>query len=257
MAKKDKEEVLTEVTTPGYEVEEEPKSKVASAIITILIVLIWLGIFAVIVKTDIGGFGSNFMTPILKDVPVLNKILPETYKEDEDSDYHYKNMADAVEYIKQLEAQLAVYQEDDTTKDELIAELQAENARLKTFEERQAAFEAEKQAYYDEVVFGDSAIDYENYVKYYQEIEPDTAEELYREAIEKYSYDETYKTRAALYSSMDPKQAAAVFCEMTGDMDLVVKLLNSMNSSKSSVIMDEISKTDPVYAAKLTKLLLP
>ena len=27
-------------------------------------------------KMDVGGFGSNVLTPILKDVPVINKILP-------------------------------------------------------------------------------------------------------------------------------------------------------------------------------------
>lgn len=258
MAKKKDENALGDIQTPEYMIEEEPKNKVVSVIITLLIILIWLGIFAVIIKTDIGGFGSNFMAPIIKDVPVLNKILPDSaLTKKEDSDYNYQSMADAVEYIKKLEVELADLQESNKTKDELIAELQAENERLKVFEESQAAFEKQKQEYYEEVVFGDSAIDYDNYIKYYQEIAPDTAEELYRRAIEKYAYNEVYAQRAGIYSAMDPKEAAAVFYEMTGDMDIVVAILNSMKADKSSVIMDEIAKLDPIYAAKLTKLLLP
>ena len=43
---------------------------------TILIVALWLAVICVIIKLDIGGFGSSVVTPILKDVPVLNRILP-------------------------------------------------------------------------------------------------------------------------------------------------------------------------------------
>lgn len=238
-------------------IEEEPRNRLVSFIITLLIILIWLGIFAVIVKTDIGGFGSNIMAPVLKDVPVLNKILPDTAVKKDGSSQKYKSMADAVDYIKQLETELAKYQDSDSTKDGMITDLQTENERLKAFEAAQAQFEQQKKEYYDEVVFGDKAIDYDNYVKYYQQISPESAEELYRKALEKYVYDEQITERAKMYSSMKPEQAAAIFCEMTGDMDIVVKILNSMNTNNSSAIMNEISATDPVYAAKLTKLLLP
>lgn len=254
---KKKDDVVLENMTPEYMIEDEPKSRIASIIITILIVLIWLGIFAVIVKADIGGFGSTVMAPILKDVPVLNKILPEGSVDKSDSDYQYKSMADAVDYIKQLESELATYQQSDTDKTNQIADLQAENERLKAFEDAQTQFEQQKQQYYDEVVFGDSAISYDNYVKYYQEISPDSAERLYKEAMDKYAYDQTYTERAKMYSSMDPAEAAAIFCEMTGDMDIVVGILNSMSATNSSAIMNEIAKLDSVYAAKLTKLLLP
>ena len=240
-----------------YMMEEEPKNRLVSIIITFLIILICIGIFAVIVKTDIGGFGSTVMAPVLKDVPVLNKILPDTVVTKNDSDYKYKSMADAVDYIKQLESELAQYQESDTTKDGQITDLEAENERLKAFEAAQAQFEKEKQEYYDEVVFGDKAIDYENYVKYYQQISPESAEALYQKAIEKFAYDEEFTERAKMYSSMDPAQAAAIFCEMTGDMDIVVNILNAMSTTNSSAIMNEISNIDSVYAAKLTKLLLP
>lgn len=255
--KKEKEENILEDYNPDLMVEEEPKNRIVSVIITLLIILIWLGIFAVIVKTDIGGFGSTVMAPVLKDVPVLNKILPDTVVTKNGDSNKYKSMADAVEYIKQLETELAGYQEADTTKDQQIADLQAENERLKTFEAAQAQFEKEKQEYYDEVVFGDKAIDYDNYVKYYQEIDPENAKALYEKAIEKYAYDEEFTERAKMYSSMDPAEAAAIFYEMTGDMDLVANILNAMSTTNSSAIMNEIAALDSVYAAKLTKLLLP
>lgn len=262
MAKKDDNKEneaaqLDSMSMGGFDIEEEPKSKVASAIVTILIVLIWLAIFVIVIKTDIGGFGSNIVAPVIKDVPVLNKILPEGTVLKDSTKSSYSSMADAVDYINELEAEVAKYKESGKEKDQTISDLQAENDRLKQFEQQQNEFQAQKNQYYDDVVFGDSAIDYENYVKYYQEIEPEKAESLYKDAIAKYAYDETYTSRAKMYSTMEPANAAAIFCEMTGDMDTVVGILNSMNTNNSSAIMDEITKIDAVYAAKLTKLLLP
>ena len=53
-------------------------SKIVMVLVTILIIAIWLGIFAVFVKADVGGFGSTVLAPALKDVPVLSKILPDS-----------------------------------------------------------------------------------------------------------------------------------------------------------------------------------
>ena len=219
-----------------FSIDEEPKSKVASVIVTILIVLIWLAIFVIVIKTDIGGFGSNIVAPVIKDVPVLNKILPEGTVLKDSTKSSYSSMADAVDYINELEAKVAKYKESDKEKNQTISDLQSEN---------------------DEVVFGDNAIDYNNYIQYYKEIEPEKAEQLYKEAIAKYAYDETYTSRAKMYSSMKPASAAKIFCEMTGDMDTVAGILNSMNTTNSGAIMDEITNIDSVFAAKLTKLLLP
>ena len=39
---------------------------------TVFIVILWLAVVVVVIKLDVGGFGSSVMTPILKDVPVIN-----------------------------------------------------------------------------------------------------------------------------------------------------------------------------------------
>ena len=61
--------------------EEKKSNKLVIVFVTILIVLIWLAIFVLLIKLDIGGFGSNVLRPVLKDVPVLNMILPEASDE--------------------------------------------------------------------------------------------------------------------------------------------------------------------------------
>ena len=73
MAKKD-----DKVTTDD---NEGSGSKVVTALIAIVIVLIWLAVFAFLIKLDVGGIGSNVLYPVLKDVPVVNKILPAPSEE--------------------------------------------------------------------------------------------------------------------------------------------------------------------------------
>ena len=50
--------------------------KMMTAIFAVVIVLIWIAIFALLIKLDVGGFGSTVLYPVLKNVPVLNLILP-------------------------------------------------------------------------------------------------------------------------------------------------------------------------------------
>ena len=210
-------------TTDDVGVEEKKGNKLVSILIGILIILVWLVIFAALIKFDVGGFGSSVMRPIFKD---LEKQIDK-----------YKKAGD-----------------DSATQ---IADLQAEVDRLKTFEDNQAAFEQEKQQYYNEVVFGASAIDYENYKRYYEEIEPDYAAELYKQVAQQYLYDEQYKDLAEAYTNMKPAKAAAALYEMTGNMDIIVGILKNMEADSRAKILNALSDLDAVYCAKITALLAP
>lgn len=252
MAKKRKKSEID-----GLDIEDKKKSKFFSVAITFLIVIIWLGIFMVLIKVDVGGFGSSVLRPVFKDVPIINQILPEATDEQLATEYPYKSLGEAISYIKELELQLQTYQDSDTNNSEKISELENEVARLSVFEQEQTEFEAIRQQYYDEVVFGTSAIDYTNYQQYYESIDPENAAILYKQVIEQIQTDALYDDYAKTYSSMKPAQAAAIFAEMTGDMETVVGILNAMSATNRGAIMGSLSTLDPVFAAKVTKLLEP
>ena len=89
---------------------------------TILIVVLWLAVICVVIKLDVGGFGSRVLTPVLKDVPVLNRILPGqavTETTDPDSYGGYTSLEDAVAQIRSLELQLEQAQNESQSKDEV------------------------------------------------------------------------------------------------------------------------------------------
>jgi hypothetical protein len=115
----------------------------------------------------------------------------------------------------------------------------------------------EKEQYYNEVVFGDNAIDYEYYKQYYEQISPEYAEVLYKQVLEKYLYDERYKDLADAYATMKPKKAAAALYEMTGNLETVVAILQNIEVEARAKILDALSDTDAVFCAKITVMLSP
>ena len=60
----------------------ENGGKAAGLIIGLLIVVVWIVILGLVVKLDLFQFGSKVLRPILKDVPVVNLILPEATDEE-------------------------------------------------------------------------------------------------------------------------------------------------------------------------------
>lgn len=246
MAKKNKSQVNSDKNEKGK------GSKIIAAVIGLVIVIIWLAIFAVLIKLDVGGFGSSILRPLLKDVPVINKILPEVSDEQlaYENDYPYKSMDDAIARIKELELENEELKTNGSGSSDRIKELEAEVARLKVFEDNQLAFEDRVKEFEKNIVFGDKAPDIEEYKAYYESINPTNAEEIYRQVVEQMQIAESIQQKADIYKKMKPDSAAAVLQDMTADIDLVAQMLLCMKPAESSAILAEM---DSIMAAKITK----
>ena len=226
---------------------------------TILIIVIWLGIFAILIKADVGGFGSTFLTPALKDVPVINKILPDTgddYATTESSSENsgYKNVDEAVARIKELEKELDEANTKSQSDAQTINDLNAQIQDLSKYKDEQDKFEEEKEKYDEEVVFSDKAPDIKEYKDYYESIDQANAEVLYKQVCEQLQEDAQIKDYAQTYSKMKPKEAAAIFDSMTDNFELVAKILNAMDTQSRGNIL---GKMDSNNAAKVTKIMNP
>lgn len=252
--KEEKEAKKKEKKEEGAE-EESGGSRVAVVVVTIAFIAVWLGILALVIKADIGGFGSTVLQPILKDVPYINKILPDKAEEETvDAQYPYTTLDEAIARIKELEVQLADAQSQTNASSDNIEQLQAEIDRLKEFEEQQAAFEEEKTKFYQEVVFADNAPDISEYRAYYESIDPANAEILYKQVVEQEEADAKIQEYADTYAQMKPKQAAAIMEQMTDNLDLVAKILQNMDISARGAILGAM---DSEVAARITKIMEP
>lgn len=252
-----KKEAKKNGTADEFE-EESGGGKAAVVFVTLMIIVIWIAILAVLIHFDVGGFGSTVMQPILKDVPYVNKILPKTEEEEtktkEDSKYPYKTVDEAVTYIKELEKELADAKESNSENDAYVADLEAQAAQWKEYKDNEQKFEEEKAKFYKEVVFSDQAPDINEYKKYYESIDPQNAENLYKQVVEQQEKDDDMSDYVKAYSQMKPKQAAAIFDTMTDNLELVAKILSAMKADARGDILGNM-KTDT--AAKVTKLMEP
>ena len=58
------------------EKSEKTSGKGVGILIVILIITTFISTMALLIKCDVGGFGSEVLRPVFKDVPVIKHILP-------------------------------------------------------------------------------------------------------------------------------------------------------------------------------------
>lgn len=257
--KKEAKKRAKEIAKREAEIDDDASS-ISVFLVTVIIVVIWLAILCLLVKLDVGGFGSEVLYPIFKDVPVVNKVLPAPKAgmnmDDDSSESYggYANLREAVDYIKELELELERAQNTSAADVDRVAELEAEVERLQTFEDSQVEFERIKNEFYEDVVYNDKAPDLEEYKKYYESIDPASAAELYRQVVEQVQGDSTMKDYVQAYTSMKPAEAASIFESMTDDLGLAADILMAMDADSRGKIL---GKMDPEIAARVTKLMEP
>lgn len=258
MAKKDDEVSVGRASNSRtHKVEEETTvGKISTMLVIILSILICLGAFVLAIKFDVGNFGSQVLAPILRDVPIVNKILPEDGSGGyyQDNNYNFKNMDEAVARIRELEMLLEAQNSTSGVDSNYILELEAEIARLKYFENQQSEFIRQKKEFDEEVVYTDAAPDITEYQKFYEQMDPDNAAEIYRQVVQQVQYDAKVKDEAQRYANMEPSAAADVLDIMSAaDLDLVCGIMTNMKPEQSAAIMQEL---DSNVAAKITKRML-
>ena len=245
MAKKDKNDA------PANPDDESVISKIGTGLMVILIIIVWLAIFALLVKMDVGGMGTA-LRPLIKDVPILNLILPDVPDDVliNEENYPYKNIKEAVEVIKELEAKVDALEDENGNYARRILELQAEVDRLRKFEEEYEAFEERVRRFDINVVYNDRAPEIEEYKKYYEEINPETAAEIYRQVVEQLAYDDAIKQKAQILKTMKPGNAAKMLEEMTADVEYTCKILLCLKVDEAAAIMD---KMDTLFVARVVQ----
>lgn len=253
MAKKDEDIFINDDLNDDRDTRKG--GKMVTSLIAVFIVLIWIAIFALLIKLDVGGFGSSVLYPVLKDVPVLNLILPDNAgSESSNTGDTYETLQEAIERINELENELAIYKQNANDNAETISTLTAEVSRLQVYEDNQAYFEEIKKKFDEEVVYTENAPDIIEYKGWYEEIYPENADLIYRQVSEQLAMDAVVQSLADSYADMKPANAAAIFEEMTGDLEKVANILSCMKEDEAGAIL---AAMDSTLAAKLTLLIYP
>lgn len=257
--KKEAKRRAKEIAQQEAQLDDDDSNSVSVFLVTLLIVVVWIAILCLLIKLDVGGFGSNVLAPVLRDVPVVNKILPavnEVEIDDATGEAYggYTSLKEAVDYIKELQLELQRAQSAEASSAEEAAGLRAEVARLKTFEKNQVEFQRIKNEFYEEVVYAENGPGEEAYKKYYESIDPTTAEYLYKQVAMQVEESQEVKDYAQAYSEMKPKEAAAIFEAMTDNLALASRILSVMTAEERG---DILGAMDPEIAARITKIMDP
>jgi flagellar motility protein MotE (MotC chaperone) len=85
-------------------------------------------------------------------------------------------------------------------------------------------------------------------------MDPATAEYLYKQVVAQTEESSEITEYAKAYSEMKPKEAAAIFEEMSDNLDLAARILGVMDAEKRGKILGAMNAET---AARLTKIMDP
>lgn len=197
-------------------IKEESGQSHPSAVLTAVLVLIFLLILIALIKLDVGGFGSKVLGPVIGDVPYVNKILPSSAQMEPVS-----GNATAKNDTTEEEA------EKKTTEETTEATTQAATTRAPKEQEEESS---------DGNSAGDSA----------------GAGNTNAASSNTTNLDSTLQTYVDTYNSMDAKSAAPILEGMSGDYDLVAEILVNLEPQKRADILAAMSTNN---AAKIMKIM--
>ena len=229
------------------------------------IIVMWLLIMSLLIRLDVGRFGSTVMAPIIKDVPYLNRILPEyargstdTYRGDDTETTQNTSRADDA-YVRALEEQLAEAQNRTAEYKLTVEQQQAEIERLRAFESQQSAFETQRAEFYNDIIYNNNSPGAEEYQKYFEMINPEVAGEIYKQVVQSEAANSDVQTYANAFAAMKAKEAAAIFDEMVGkgsehEVQLAARILLVMGADDRGKIMGKMQTEN---AARLTDIMEP
>ena len=143
---------------PRDKEKKEGGLKGTGILIIILMITTFLSVMALLIKCDVGGFGTS-IRPALKNIPVIKWILPAASDEEVaiENDYPYDTLEEALAQIAVLDAANASKDAEIVSLNDRVVELEAEVTRLSAYEAAQIEFEQEKSEFYDVIVYGESA----------------------------------------------------------------------------------------------------
>ncbi len=218
----------------------------------IIMIVILGGVFYIIINKNINGLADRYRREI-QSIPLLKMALP-ALADPEDPKYlsekelrikyqELRVMRDGLlEKIKEIEEENTELQK---YKDE-YEKILAENEQVKNdVEEQRLKIEQELKKVGDEKRKIDELIvknDKTGFKEYFQNVNEETAKELYAQIIKEQKADENSKKFAQIYENMDPADAARILEEIgNSKLEIVVDVFKNMKKEASSEILAAMS----------------
>lgn len=238
-----------------------------TVLLSMLIVLVVFGgAFYYVLKNNVYGIGEQFR-PRLERIPVIKLALPPLPETEDPYDPKHLTQSELLEKynelrnakaemtarLEEISKQLEELEKEKeqwiSLKDEAEA-IKAENLKtLELIEKEKAELEANRQELYRMIAEGNG----EGFKEYFEKVDRETAQKLYKELIEQDVTDQKLKSLAKPYEEMDADNAANILTELGNrDMTLLVDLIGAMKTNAAAEIVENM---EPEFAAELMQKL--
>ena len=236
----------------GKVAKDKPKKKKSGCLIPILLFIVVIGGLTTVIALNLFGVKDS-LANMVSDVPVLNNLFPVTSEEGVDDTQPVTRRvsreyeAQIAELMAQIESLNESLEQSNEKSDLYVAEID----RLRDFENQQVQFRQDKDEF-DRMI---AENDLNAYAKFYKQISPENAANLYREAIVTEIQNIELNNYVSTVTAMDEAAAARMLEQMIpSDMDLVVLILRNIDTETRGNILGAMSVTN---AASVYKQLAP
>lgn len=243
-SKKAKDEDNEDIEDIAVDKPEKVKRKKGNKLLTVLLLLILIfSLIGYIFMFNGFGIRDKFLRPYLENVPfVSNYLPPETQP---------VTLGEVTLENSELKSQNELLQQQLDSANAVAQANTDELERLKLIEAQQTEFVKMKEEFDKNV----AEMLPEEYIKYYEAMYPDIAEQAYSELIsDKYTKAEL-DSYIATFQAMEPDAIAPILEEMMNtDVELVVLIMENIDKQLAG---DTLAAMDPVNAAQIAKLMSP
>lgn len=245
---KAEESAAINVESPAKNKSKKKKKGKGKKIAFLLIFILIIAALAAVFIFNLFDIREKYLRPVLQNVPIVKNILPETQEQDE---FGAMTKEQLVVEVKKMRSENERLQESNNVLNDRIKTLQSENTSLKELESQYEEFRTEREQFENMVASGDP----QAYANFYEGINPEHAEELYKEAIVSTSADTELKNYVQTFENMKKDAAAKALEELVGtDMDLVVRILQNISTEQRGAIL---SVMDTANTAAIIKQMAP
>ncbi|MDR2938901.1 MAG: hypothetical protein LBV08_01130 [Clostridiales bacterium] len=245
MAKKNDVDERSKLLSENNLEDKRPKKK---SKLPLILFILFLGLIAAVFSLNLFNVREKALYPLAKNIPIVKNLLPE---EGGGSEYDGLSKENLIEMVKNLEGEIAQANEDYVALQERFNDRGGEIVNLQRYKDQIDQFNSDKSMF-DEAVANN---DQKAFIQFYENMFPENAEELYKEAVSSVQNDKDLKKYANTFSSMDEGSAAEILEKLMGsDIELVVTIFKSVDTDTGAAILAQM---DTDNAANIARRIAP
>ncbi|HHW23184.1 MAG TPA: hypothetical protein GXX26_09945 [Clostridiaceae bacterium] len=228
----------------------------------LVVAVVSFGVFYFFARNNIYGFAYT-VKPLIENHPVLKKILPEELLGHDPDDPKYltekeilkkyeeyrKKVKDLSESLEKANQEIERMERENLTAQDAEAILIENQAVLESIKQEQKALETEKKAFSEMIARGDK----EGFRQYFEKVDKETAESIYKEIIENTKREEELAKLAKPFAEMEPRRAAGVLAELfSNDKEKALDIFEGLKAGAMALILENM---DAKVAADIVSML--